>query len=568
MGPELRIIYPPTTISGLAGLLTYLQEGVWYIDPSNLEISIAGAGGIIASFLDGEWTVDGSTILEILTTASGDIISQFPTLAGYATESWANNRFIDTGEMTTISGDIILQIPSLAAYATQSWVNAGFPTNTKLTTTSGDIVTQIPSLANYVTLNKLTTASGDIVSQIPSLAAYATQAWTNLNFIDNTEMTTISGDIIAQIPSLASYSTQVWVSGKLTTTSGDIVAQIPSLAGYATQTWVNALLTTASGDLAAQIPTLEGTGGIVTTKEGNVWNVDGSNLIGGGGGGAGGNNTVSGTAGENLAPFDTVYESITDGLFYKAFRAGQAYQADAIGMVTHPITIETGLAGEITLEGSVMHDSWTWTPGKPLYVGSTPGTLVDTPTTTSGEFNKPVAQAITEIRIWVHPELGWEVGGIYDQVIITQQQGQKGDPGPVGPASQVPGPVGPQVTYISLQGTAGETLAQYDVVYQDYADSGKYKIAVCSDLAKADACGMVIQPGGITNGNAGSILIWGYITDASWNWTAGKGLFLSSSSGNFMQDEPTTSGYYAKPLGRTPTTSGIWFNSELGWLIN
>jgi hypothetical protein len=314
---------------------------------------------------------------------------------------------------------------------------------------------------------------------------------------------------------------------------------------------------------------ISGSGGIIATLVDREWIVDGSNLIGaGGGGGAAGNNTVSGVAGENLLPFDTVYESITDGLFYKAFNNGLAYQADAIGMVTHPVTIVTGQAGEITLEGSVMNDGWDWAEGKPLYVSSTPGILVDTPTTVSGQFAKPVAQAISNIRVWVHPELGWEVGGIYDQVIITQQQGQKGDPGPVGPASQVPGPVGPQVTYISLPGVAGETLAQYDVVYQDHTDSGKYKIAVCSDLAKADACGMVIQQGGIVNGNTGDILIWGYITDESWNWISGKNLFLSSTPGVFTQDEPTTSGYYGKPLGRTPTTSGIWFNSELGWLIN
>ena len=117
-----------------------------------------------------------------ITTASGDIVSQIPSLAGYATESWVNGQnYIDINELTTTSGDIINQMPSLAGYATESWVND----------------------QNYIDANELTTVSGDIVDQIPSLTGYATESWVgSQNYINSTNLATTSGDIVAQIPSI------------------------------------------------------------------------------------------------------------------------------------------------------------------------------------------------------------------------------------------------------------------------------------------------------------------------------------------------------------------------------
>lgn len=60
---------------------------------------------------------------EEITTASGDVVSQIPSLAGYATESYVTSQgyvtstevsdsYIDSGEMTTISGDLVAQMGS------------------------------------------------------------------------------------------------------------------------------------------------------------------------------------------------------------------------------------------------------------------------------------------------------------------------------------------------------------------------------------------------------------------------------------------------------------------------
>jgi hypothetical protein len=132
-----------------------------------------------------------------LTTASGDIISQIPSLTNYIT----------TSRLTTTSGDIITQIPSLDGYATQSWANSQYYTQLQISTISGNIVSQIPSLTNYVTSSTLNTVSGNIVAQIPSLTGYVTSAI----------LTTVSGDIINQLPGDASAATKgkIQLAGQL-----------------------------------------------------------------------------------------------------------------------------------------------------------------------------------------------------------------------------------------------------------------------------------------------------------------------------------------------------------------
>jgi hypothetical protein len=58
--------------------------------------------------------IDNSATVAQLTTTSGDIVSQIPSLSGYATQSWANSTFIDTSEMTTVSGDLSTRITAAA----------------------------------------------------------------------------------------------------------------------------------------------------------------------------------------------------------------------------------------------------------------------------------------------------------------------------------------------------------------------------------------------------------------------------------------------------------------------
>lgn len=75
-----------------------------------------------------------------------------------------DDRYFTETEITTISGDIIAQIPSLTGYATETWVSDNYIDNSEMTTISGDIVAQIPT--DYISESEMTTISGDIVSQI------------------------------------------------------------------------------------------------------------------------------------------------------------------------------------------------------------------------------------------------------------------------------------------------------------------------------------------------------------------------------------------------------------------
>jgi hypothetical protein len=167
--------------------------------------------------------VNGTADGLIFATISGGEGTDHSVLANLDYSNSGHTGFVSTAQLTTTSGDIVGQIPSLAGYATTA----------QLTTTSGDIVDQIPS--DYITDVEMTVISGDIVAQIPSLAGYATDA----------EVTVISGDIIAQIPS--DYISD----SEMTTISGDIVAQIPSLAGYATTVYADTISGALDGKITA-----------------------------------------------------------------------------------------------------------------------------------------------------------------------------------------------------------------------------------------------------------------------------------------------------------------------------
>lgn len=156
-------------------------------------------------------------------------------------------------KLTTTSGDIVDQIPSLTGYATESWVSTNYSADGH-NHTEGDI-SGLDKYTQAEVDTLITTTSGDVVSQIPSLTGYATETWVNTNFIDTAEMTTISGDLVAQM------GTGSVTEEQLTTTSGDIVSQIPSLDGYATEAYVDAntgggggISSTSSGTAAETIP--------------------------------------------------------------------------------------------------------------------------------------------------------------------------------------------------------------------------------------------------------------------------------------------------------------------------
>lgn len=84
----------------------------------------------------------------LTSTMYGDLTS-FGGVGNASTEHIHDDRYFTEAEITTISGDIVAQIPSLAGYATETWVNNNFIDNSEMTTISGDLQTQIDGKDNY-----------------------------------------------------------------------------------------------------------------------------------------------------------------------------------------------------------------------------------------------------------------------------------------------------------------------------------------------------------------------------------------------------------------------------------
>ena len=111
---------------------------------TNLDYASAGHTGFQPT---GDYITDAE-----MTTISGNIVDQIPSLTGYATES-----YVDTS-ITTASGDIVSQIPSLSGYATETYVDDAD------TTLSGNLQTNIDAKGDMSDLSDDTTPSlgGDL----------------------------------------------------------------------------------------------------------------------------------------------------------------------------------------------------------------------------------------------------------------------------------------------------------------------------------------------------------------------------------------------------------------------
>jgi hypothetical protein len=114
------------------------------------------------------------------------------------------------------------------------------------------------------------------------------------------------------------------------------------------------------------------------------------------------------TAGEALSQYAVVYCNTSDGNYYNALSNGTSVQSDASGIVSQVGGIAQNATGNIVTNGLITNNAWTWTPGGPLYVGSTAGTLTQTAPTGSGYFVKPLGFAVTATQIWFFPQTGWD----------------------------------------------------------------------------------------------------------------------------------------------------------------
>jgi hypothetical protein len=172
-----------------AGLLTSIEPDPTLYISKPLLTATSSTTGIVVNMRGLQETggtgETGSYVTQNkLTTTSGDIITQIPSLAEYATQLWVNSGFPTLTKLTTTSGDIITQIPSLSGYATQSWVNSDFATITKLTTASGDIVSQIPAAHQAVGTSATPTFEDVVITGMTGSIISTTNVQTSIQELD------------------------------------------------------------------------------------------------------------------------------------------------------------------------------------------------------------------------------------------------------------------------------------------------------------------------------------------------------------------------------------------------
>jgi hypothetical protein len=117
---------------------------------------------------------------------------------------------------------------------------------------------------------------------------------------------------------------------------------------------------------------------------------------------------------------------------------------------------------------------------------------------------------------------------------------------------------------IIVSWTAAETLAQYNVTYSDSSSLGNLKKAVNTSEASADAIGIVLESGGISQNSSGAVALGPAIIEMG-TWTKGATLYVSDTAGSLTQVKPVSG--YIKPIGFAISTTALYFNPQIGWSV-
>lgn len=96
---------------------------------------------------------------------------------------------------------------------------------------------------------------------------------------------------------------------------------------------------------------------------------------------------------------------------------------------------------------------------------------------------------------------------------------------------------------------AGETIAQWDVVYYSFSD-GEWMKADANGSGTYPARGLALTAS--TNGNALEVLTFGSVRNDSWNWSAGP-IYLSTTAAGLTQTPPATTGDKVQEVGYAKT---------------
>lgn len=109
---------------------------------------------------------------------------------------------------------------------------------------------------------------------------------------------------------------------------------------------------------------------------------------------------------------------------------------------------------------------------------------------------------------------------------------------------------------LMIQGVGDEDVPAKKLVY--LSSNGKWRLADASAISTMPASGIVC--GALQIDRKGEILLEGLIGDASWNWTPGKILFVSTVTGEITDIQPTGASEQVQTVGIALTQTLILFN--------
>jgi hypothetical protein len=278
--------------------------------------------------------------------------------------------------------------------------------------------------------------------------------------------------------------------------------------------------------------------------------------------------------GENITAFRAVYSDTSDSGEWKHCDGnGTAAQQTAQGIALETQTNSEDIDFDVALPGSIIYNSgWSWTSsGTPIYLSDSGSGQI---TESSGTNGNQIGIAIGTDRLFFWPIIKSEQlirGGAYeldgdkiDIDVTFDSITPDTSPGEVDNAAHLGAILKGIENYIKngipikITGTAGETLAQYEIVYQDTTDSGEWKKADADTEATLETIGIVTESGGITDTNSGEITLFGTVTNGSWTWTPGAKLYLSGTAG----DASETAGTNERVIGYALTATQIIFNPQ------
>lgn len=107
------------------------------------------------------------------------------------------------------------------------------------------------------------------------------------------------------------------------------------------------------------------------------------------------------TAGEILLALDVAYFK-SDGKWWRTDASGAATSQGLVGLATRGVAVDASLS--ILLGGYARNDTWSFSVGVPLFLSeSTPGGIVETPPSGSGEIVRVVGYSVASNIIWFEP---------------------------------------------------------------------------------------------------------------------------------------------------------------------